>query len=185
MNNLLIVGYTTRDHLLLDLDETSKFKASRLAQLIIESYPDVGNCLILESSTPSKQSYLKYDDKGVPLEYWVKQNYHLVFDAYVGYSRCVHIIETLAELNVLQSEYLEIRQFRGDMTLRVSPKWLHHRVIEAPKTCAFVYAKTDTPFYGGIKAYQHVQACTSLLFSPDLNADNGTSNTGKNGKSTR
>jgi hypothetical protein len=130
---MLIIGYTTRSHLLLDLDETSYYDAVRLARLLMRNYPDLGCCLVVESSTPSARSYLKYDAQGVPHEKLTYQNYHLVFDAPVGYERCVHIIDTLVDLDVLAPEFKEIRGFRGDMTLRVSEKILHHRVIPAPK----------------------------------------------------
>jgi len=153
VSKILIVGYTTRSHLLLDLDETSIYDVERLAKLIIESYPDVGNCLIVESSTPSFNSYLKHDDKGVPHEKWTYQNFHLVFDAPIGYERCLAIIDDLVDLDVLAPEYKQIRMFRGDMTLRVSEKVLHHRVIPAPKPICIITNKHFPVPEGNIGSY--------------------------------
>jgi hypothetical protein len=164
---MLIIGYTTRSHLLLDLDETSTDRAAALAKLIIQSFPDVGDCLVVESSTPSKRSYLKYDDRGIPHERWVYQNFHLVFDANIGYERCVAIIDTLVDLDILNSEYKQIRLFRGDMTLRVSPKWLQNRIIPRPKACMHIH-NVETPFnYGGIDKYLKTLAAAKSISALD------------------
>lgn len=175
---MLIVGYTTRSHLLLDLDETSYYDVVRLAKLIMKSYPDVGNCLVVESSTPSKSSYLKYDDKGVPHEKWTYQNYHLVFDSPVGYDRCVAIIDTLVELNILAPEYKQIRMFRGDMTLRVSQKVLHHRVISAPKPRKLIANMANMSDFENIARYTTlIKVCRDIteryssVRQDELNAD--------------
>ncbi len=160
---MLVCGYTTRQHLLLDLDETSQDRAVALARLIMESYPDVGDCLVLESSTPSVKSCLKYDDNGVPHERWVYQNFHLVFDAPVGWARCVHIIETLWALGCLNPEYMDIRQFRGDMTLRTSPKQLHHRTIPAPKPIQHLLNANQPFSYGNIRKYREFLDMTKSL----------------------
>ena len=132
MSKNLIVGYTTKDHLLLDLDETSLYDVSKLAILLISEYPEIGNILILASSTPSKKNYTKFDAKGIPQWRHIYQNFHIVTDNIIGYERCLEIIDTLVELDVLQPEYKEIRLFRGDMTLRTSPKPLVHRTVPAP-----------------------------------------------------
>jgi hypothetical protein len=105
---------------------------------------------------PSKESYLKYDDNGRPWEHWVYQNFHLVFDAPIGYDRCVVIIDTLVDLNVLAPEYKQIRMFRGDMTLRVSAKWLHHRTIPPPRVVRGVVDSYTKENLGGLNAYLHM-----------------------------
>jgi len=150
---MLIVGYTTREHLLLDLDETSASRACKLADLIMESWPDVGDCLVVESSTPSQRDYLRYDSQGRPWLRWVYQNFHLVFDAPVGYDRCVAIIDTLVDLDILAPEYKQIRLFRGDMTLRTSAKWLHHRTIPPPKPILSISNNKRHVEYGNIEKY--------------------------------
>jgi hypothetical protein len=180
---MLIVGYTTRSHLLLDLDETSYYDVVRLARIIMRNYPDVGNCLVVESSTPSIRTYLKYDDKGVPHERLAYQNFHLVFDSPVGYDRCVAIIDTLVELNILAPEYKQIRMFRGDMTLRVSQKILHHRIIPAPKPRKLLANLGNMSDFENI--YQYVtliKACRDIteryssIRQNELNADKRSNN---------
>lgn len=160
---MLILGYTTRSHLLLDLDETSLPDVTALAKHIIDSYPDVGDCLIVESSTPSKTSYLRYDDKGVPHERLVYQNFHLVFDAPMNYERCLHIIDALVALDVLQPEYKDIRMFRGDMTLRISKKILSHRIIPNPEPVTYLENNKHCFTYENITKYLRMLAlCRSL-----------------------
>ena len=134
----MIIGYTTREHLLLDLDETSLYKVVRLTKLLISSYPEIGDVLILGSSTPSKKNYTKFDKKGIPQYRFTYQNFHLVGDNIVSYDRCLKIIDCLVELDVLQPEYRKIRQFRGDMTLRTSHKPLVHRVVPPPRPVEIV-----------------------------------------------
>jgi hypothetical protein len=163
---MLILGYTTRDHLLLDLDETSLSDVVGLARLIMQSWPKVGDCLVIESSTPSKRSYLKYDDKGIPHEKWVYQNYHLVFDAPIGYEACVAVIDTLVDLDILNPEYKQIRMFRGDMTLRVSPKWLQHRTIPSPKIVSGLVNPSCHANLGGIESYLHLYSIGRRFSQP-------------------
>lgn len=160
---MLILGYTTRDHLLLDLDETSEGRVIALARLIMASWPNVGDALVVESSTPSKKSYLKYNDKGVPYERWVYQNYHLVFDGKIGYDAAVAIIETLVELDVLNPEYKQIRMFRGDMTLRVSPKVLQNRTIPPPRILTHIRNDADPFNHGNLDKYARVLKMASAL----------------------
>jgi hypothetical protein len=131
--NGLIIGYTTKEHLLLDLDETSLSAVSNLAILLIKQYPEIGHVLILSTSKPAKTKYIKFDAKGLPHDCLSYQNFHMVTDNIIGYHKCLEIIDVLVGLNVLQPEYKEIRQFRGDMTLRVSPKPLKGRLVDSPK----------------------------------------------------
>jgi hypothetical protein len=129
----LIIGYTTREHLLLDLDETDIYKVARLAKQLIREYSEIGDILILGSSTPSKLNYTKFDKKGIPQWRFTYQNFHLVADNIISYDRSLEIIDCLVELDVLQPEYREIRLFRGDMTLRTSCKPLVNRTVPPPE----------------------------------------------------
>jgi hypothetical protein len=95
----LIGGYTTRDHLLLDLDTAFVSKALSIAHMVIHDYPDVGNCLVLQSSA---------------------HGFHHVYGARLGWSRIVHVTETLAGLHILNADYMKIRKFRHDLTLRIN-----------------------------------------------------------------
>ena len=116
----LIIGYTTRRHLLLDLDNCSQEKARRLALLIMAAWPEVGNCLIVLSSPAPLCVELRYSWNNWPWIRTRRSNYHLVFDNQVGYNKCCRICACLAGVGVLNRDYVKLREFRGDMTLRVS-----------------------------------------------------------------
>ncbi|MCJ7621742.1 MAG: hypothetical protein MUP64_16180 [Anaerolineae bacterium] len=127
-----IIGYTTRTHLLLDLDDTSIEKARRLADLIIHQWPELGDCLILQSSLKPLNVGLKYSWNNHPWMSRESPNYHLVFNNRVGYNKCCKICEVLAWLGVLNKDYTKIRTFRGDMTLRVSHQNLSTGAVKPP-----------------------------------------------------
>lgn len=115
-----LIGYTTREHLLLDLDNTTQERAHKLTAMIQSEWPQVGDCLILLSSTNPLTVNIRYSWNGRPWITTFRNNYHLVFDNIIGYNTACKICETLAELGVLNADYTKIRRFRGDMTLRVS-----------------------------------------------------------------
>jgi hypothetical protein len=118
--DLIITGYTTRDHLLLDLDDTTLSKVSRVVKLIMERWPETGDCLVLLSSEKPMSTRIKYSWNNTPYMERKGSSYHLVFDGRIGWNKAAHICETLAGLKILQKDYEKIRSFRGDMTLRVS-----------------------------------------------------------------
>jgi len=99
--NKLVVGYTTQTHLLVDLDVCSWPKAQAVAKMIMRARPQLGDCLIVESSPA---------------------HYHLVFDDFATWKAIVYQIETLADLQIVQENFRQVRQFRRDLTLRVSDK---------------------------------------------------------------
>jgi len=117
----IVMGYTTRRHLLLDLDKTTLTKVMLLARLIQQFYIKVGDALIIISSVGTYKQRIRYTKYGRPLVVRSLDNYHVVFDATIGYNSCCRIISTLAVLGILNRDYLKIRTFRGDMTLRISP----------------------------------------------------------------
>lgn len=128
----LIVGYTTRRHLLLDIDNTSLGKACGMARHIMHSWPEVGSCLIVQSSERPDVVKLKYSWDNRP---WIKverSNHHLVFNNNIGYNKIATICETLGVLNVLEGSFIKMRKFRGDLTLRVTPSVLSTGVKPAP-----------------------------------------------------
>ena len=148
-----VIGYTTRSHLLLDLDDTSFIKARRLATLLQEEYPELGDVLIVESSPgyPGR-NYWKVTNVGV-VPYPALPSYHLIFDNDIGYARCCEIITTLANLDVIDKEFIEIREFRGDMTLRVSERPERVRTIPKPKAVYFKRGGKSSYGIQGISRY--------------------------------
>lgn len=116
-----IVGYTTREHLILDLDKThSLYATERLIRLIQKEYHDVGDCLISQSS---------YD------------GFHCIFDNRLSWKRIMHISRTLTGLNVLNRNFTKVRTFREDLTLRISSIDRGMEKSEAPKPVKVIYGR--------------------------------------------
>jgi hypothetical protein len=135
----IIVGYTTREHLLLDLDDTTKFKAVGLIRQIMRAWPEVGDALLLYSSTCTCKRWM-YNPSYMHLKLTRRrENYHVVFNNNIGYEKCVQIILTLVALDALDRQFAEIRQFRGDMTLRVNWKPLSTGSTPPPQLVTYIY----------------------------------------------
>jgi len=151
--DLIVEGYTTRLHLLLDFDHKSLAQVAGLCRLIQESWPETGDCLIMESSKapPGKVTWIAHTVGVLPIA--DKANYHAVFDGLIGYDSCTKIIVSLVELDVLDFRYREIRKFRGDMTLRVSKRVESRRTIPAPKIVLFLPSPFKYYAVGGISMY--------------------------------
>lgn len=114
------IGYTTRDHLCLDLDNTSYYDVTRLVKLIMHSYPETGDAIILLSSKGKYAAKMNYRPTGEKV-FLVKRNcYHAIFNNIIPYERSCQIIETLAELDAIPRDMVRIRTMRNDMTTRVS-----------------------------------------------------------------
>jgi hypothetical protein len=159
----LILGYTTRRHLLLDLDNTGLEAALRLVSLIFREWPEVGDCLVLESTTKPDRVRLAYNKWGRPLVIHDRPNHHLVFDNLIGYNKATKICRTLAALNVLERDYDRIREFRGDMTIRVSPAVLLEQVKPVPREVAYSHNMRATHSDGYIRQYRSFKKIGDLL----------------------
>jgi hypothetical protein len=96
----LVTGYSTKDHLLLDFDHPASLNMiARLIRMIQEEYKFLGDCLLALSS-PMK--------------------HHAVFDSRTSWAKIVNVTEVLAGIGLLNRDYMEIRKFRKDLTLRIS-----------------------------------------------------------------
>lgn len=115
----LIGGYTTKDHLLLDLDHCWRSKAEKVARMIMREYPEVGCCLLVQSSN---------------------EGFHLVFSRKMAWSRICHVSKVLASLGTLNRDYIRIREFRHDLTLRVTPIDRGQGVQPQPKVLDIIHA---------------------------------------------
>ena len=147
------IGYTTRQHLCLDLDDTTFFHASRLVQMVMQQYPEVGNALLLCSSRP------KYAEKWVyppGKNMYIKRrrhNFHAVFNNFIGYEACCQIIANLAHLGVLNEQYIKIREMRNDMTIRTSSTANVDGVKPKPYIVDFVYNYRSRENGNGIRLF--------------------------------
>lgn len=161
----LIIGYTTRSHLLLDLDDTTHEKVRRLAYIIMRNWVKLGDCLIVESSDKDYRIETKYSYQHLPYHKVSRPSYHLIFDNKVGYDLCMRACETLAELGVLNRDYVKIRTFRGDMTLRVSHQNMSDGSVKpAPIPVTRIYQCKKVKRDGMIEVYlRFLVDCRSLF----------------------
>jgi hypothetical protein len=159
------VGYTTREHLCLDLDNTSYFKTHHLTLSLMREYPFLGDALILCSSTRKLNTCLRYR-AGSPVQVWtVRNNYHAIFNNRIDYEMSCKIIETLAELDVIARDFTRIRQMRNDMTLRVSPTVNMQHTKPAPTLEKLVVNPYAINRGDGIMRYMALRLCFGSIFS--------------------
>lgn len=116
------MGYSTRLHLLLDLDNTTVSKSILLTKDIIRLYPYVGKALILQSSTRSLLETWLYIPERTIRKVRKQDCYHVVFDNKIGYNTCDRILRELTGLQVFSKIADKLRGLRRCMTLRISPK---------------------------------------------------------------
>jgi len=131
-SNKIVVGYTTQEHLLVDLDGCSWVKVQALASMICKAWPILGDVLIVESSPA---------------------HYHLIFDNRVTWDTIVRVIETLYDLGVVEENYRQVRNFRRDLTLRVSDKIGTMRYHEVPNPKLILQTRHDYKQAVGIRRY--------------------------------
>lgn len=162
---LPIVGYTTRRHLILDLDNTTRYGARAITKKIQWEWPKVGDCLILSSSVKPDRVRLIFNKWGRPLVVHDRRNFHLIFDNGIGYNLSCRICRVLAGLGILNPDYVRIREFRGDMTLRISPAVLYNEIKPIPSIVAWVYNDYTTRRDGYIRHYLRVKKGAEILFS--------------------
>lgn len=161
----LILGYTARDHLLLDLDKTTQSKAHQLAKLIMREWPVVGDCLLVRSSYTQSTTTPRMIRRGFPTITKKTASYHLVFDNLIGYNKFVHICETLAAFSILERSFLRMRYFRGDMTLRVSLVYQTDGVKEAPIPIMRIHNNWTAKHDHKIDSYLAILRISQGLFS--------------------
>lgn len=152
-----VVGYTTRNHLIIDLDNTSHYKVRCLVKLLMQQYPEIGDCLILRSSQNTYKEKWNYPVLQNPKLITVRDNYHVVFNNKLSYEECCKIIENLAYLGAINEDYVNIRNMRQDMTLRVSEIVNTFNVKPKPQFTEYIenpYCKTNGK---GIYSYNRLR----------------------------
>jgi hypothetical protein len=133
--NYIVVGYTTQEHLLVDLDSCSWIEVQGLARIIMRNYPYAGDCLIVESS---------------------ENRYHLVFDDFMPWNTIVSVVEVMAFLGIVEAKYANVRTFRRDITLRVSEKIGEQRTHPVPKPKLILQTVHNCDGFNGIQRYLDV-----------------------------
>ena len=99
-----VLGYTTRRHLLLDLDNTTLSKVIKLARAIMTQWAKVGDCLICLTSRKTYVIKTDYYGDNTPFTKRRSDSYHLIFDNGIGYNLCVKVCEALAALGALERD---------------------------------------------------------------------------------
>lgn len=122
ISNRIVAGYSTRTHLLLDVDNTQMPKVLLLTQYLQREYPHVGNALLVLSSLHTPQQTLYYMPQTAPIPLQIANCYHVVFDNTIGYNSCDYILRVLTGLDVFKKMADKLRGLRCCMTLRISPK---------------------------------------------------------------
>ena len=161
----LILGYTSREHLLIDFDNCSLIQVFKLTMMLISEYPEIGDCLIVKSSVSSKPYVLEHDDRGIPKIKWLKDNYHLIGDNNIGYNKCCKIIEVLANLGIINEEYVRIRKFRNDMTLRISSVIQTTNIKQSPNPIIHIHNNKSSRHDGLINEYLNLLDIGGKIFN--------------------
>src|SRR6266852_439858 len=127
-----IVGYSTDRHMLLDLDKIDSFKAVGLARMIQTEKPELGCCLVLQSSL---------------------SGYHVVFDEYIGWPAILGLTDLLADLHIVNRQYRTLRHWRGDLTLRISPRYGRRSLSPAPIARQYIHSTIKCCHEHGLRDY--------------------------------
>lgn len=170
------MGYTTRKHLLLDFDNTSIDKLEKVIYMIFKEFPEVGDCLILSTNDNEQRLDIKYDNYQRPYHKIKSQGFHAVFDNVIGYNKCCKIIETLAGLRIINKDYSDIRRFRGDMTLRITPKVLKYSYKDYPKGLTYFESPYKKRMDNYIFNYLYCLHCACSLGLPHFETERITNN---------
>jgi len=114
--------------------------------------------VVLSSVSALVPAHPEHHNNGVKLRRTCS-SYHLIFSSPIGYDKCMAIIECLAALDVLNEDYVNIRRFRGDMTLRVTCRVESRRVVMQPRPVMLLWNYTQKfkvdvmwPYFEALKA---------------------------------
>ena len=160
----MVFGYTTRRHLLLDLDSKTFKQAVFIAKSITDTY-DLGDCLILLSSQKKEEFGIRYVQNEVQVYHIRPHSWHLVFDKFKSWNYLQKVVYDLADLGIVEESFKEVREWRGDLTLRISPKL--PKVSYMPIPVAYIYADDDYTMRGyyGIMTYaMHLANFAQFLY---------------------
>lgn len=151
---------------MLDLDDTTLHKVLWLSKQLMKTYNKVGDCLIVQSSSGDNRKTLKYTSTSKPYLTFNRPSYHLIYDNKIGYNLCVRIIQGLANLGIIESSFIFMRNFRGDITLRTSPTIQTGDIKPIPHPVEYVpnpYTKRSDRC---IRDYLHFLNICRRIYSP-------------------
>lgn len=137
-------GYTTRNHLLVDLDDTTLRKTLVICRMLIKEYPELGDCLITLSSEKKDSLDYVYFPAHKPKPKRVGNSYHLIFNNTVGFNKCYQIIRVLAGLSIIEWNHGHLRKYYRDMTLRTSHRITMEKVEPPPTPLIYIFNQNST-----------------------------------------
>lgn len=147
------IGYTTKEHLCLDLDDSSYYHVAQLTKMIIKDKPFVGSALILQSSSGKISERWIFPICDIQRKYVNKHSFHVIFDGLIPYEESCKIIENLAYLDAINKEYVRIREMRNDMTIRVSKTECVLKTKPKPVIIGYVINENKDYKKGGIERF--------------------------------
>jgi len=116
-----VVGYSTRRHILVDIDNANVITLYRLPA-IISRLLGYSNYIVCLSSV--KKIPISYSPRlnAMTQAEQIRLNFHIVFEKSMLYDLATNFYHLLQELGIVHENYVEMRLKRGDATLRISPK---------------------------------------------------------------
>lgn len=162
----MIIGYSTRHSLALDIDNSTLSKVIKLTLLLQREYPILGDSLITLSTTNKQQLIMRYS-KNNKIFYQVKGcNYHIITDNIIGYNKVVEIQTILEDLNIINKGHSSIRKYYGDTTIRISPQFGKFISKPIPKPIKYISNKYSGKSDGCIEEYLNLLKMVRHLFYP-------------------
>lgn len=161
-----VVGYTSRYHLMLDIDDISLYKAVWLSKMLMSRYNKLGDCLIVKSSEGDNTKILRYTSRQRPYISFNRPSFHLIYDNKIGYNLCVRIITSIANLGIIESSFIFMRNFRGDITLRTSPTVMSGSIKPIPRPVKYIENPYCNRYDECILDYLHFLAICRRIFIP-------------------
>jgi hypothetical protein len=128
-----IIGFTTNHFLLLDFDETTLNKVEGISRIILEQYNLGSYIIMLSSEQKSKVIFKVNENSAYYIPKTIDGSYHVIFGKAIPYTEICNIIVTLSELDIMNKSYANIRNWRGDVTLRISPDYSEGAFRPIPK----------------------------------------------------
>lgn len=128
-----IIGFTTNHFLLLDFDETTLIKVEGIAKIILEQYKLGSYIIMLSSEQKSKVVFKVNENSAYYIPKTIDGSYHVIFGKAIPYTEICDIIASLSELDILNKSYANVRNWRGDVTLRISPDYSEGAYRPIPK----------------------------------------------------
>jgi len=149
----MIIGFSTDRYLLVDLDNITEVKAEGLAMLMIKNYGLI-DCLVMKSSGTKRVKELSFNNGQWIPRHDEDGSYHLIFGDRLWYQYICYILDQLNGLGVVSEDYVRIRDWRGDLTLRVSADNSADAYRPPPEPVIYITRKHTPAEHGeGVEAY--------------------------------